>query len=193
MKARLGELQSRLQYHEDQRAREDSGRQILSPISPPSPSNTNSLTTPPSTSIDGARPQETDLSAASISSSTPPDVSGETGATPQHMNAMGHFAAQQIDVASIETSPWFIDSSSLMQPGESPYAQPSIPTPPVTIPHTPSPMMSTFLHPRGTDEGTSNLSQAIPTRLSPLPVAALDQNEHPGQHINRTKRRIAIK
>ncbi|KND86913.1 hypothetical protein TOPH_08461 [Tolypocladium ophioglossoides CBS 100239] len=165
MKARLGELQSRLQYHEDQRAKEDSERQDLSPMSPPSPSNNGSLITPPSSNIHVAPLQEPDPSStASSSPPTPPDVSSEMGATPQHAKTLGNFAPQQMDVASTESSPWFIDSSSLMQHGDpSSYAQPSIPTPSVTIPHTPNPMMSAFMPQcqRGAAEGTSNLSQSI--------------------------------
>ncbi|OAQ83764.1 basic-leucine zipper (bZIP) transcription factor [Purpureocillium lilacinum] len=161
MKARLGELQSRLQAHEEQKAKEEAERCDPSPPSPPSSSATglHLHTTPPSGNNAGANDTEPS-SINSASPPTPPDVVGDLDPS-QHAKAIDQFS-HQMDMAGNDDSQWFLDSTSLLQHGDtSSYIQPSVPTPPVSLSQCP-PMPAYMPEgPRNPNDGPASLSQSI--------------------------------
>ncbi|KYK57386.1 hypothetical protein DCS_04395 [Drechmeria coniospora] len=158
MKARLGELQSRLQAHEEQRAKEGSADgQFLH--------RTNDLithATPPPSSHGATPSHDIDPNCISAASPpTPPDATIESDG----VKAMDTFAPHQMYTTSADDNSWFMDVMPLMPHGDAPsYPLSSIPTPPGTMAQTPSPSMPTILQ-QGQqpphNEGDANISQSI--------------------------------
>lgn len=158
MKARLGELQSRLQAHEEQRVKEESADGQFSP----QPNGSEAHATPPPSS-NGATPSK-DIDPGcigAVSPPTPPDVVNEEVG----LKVLSSFAPHQMYATCVEDSPsWFMDAMPLMRQGDTtPYPLASMPTPPVTMAQTPNPGMPTMLQQgqQSPAEGGTNLSQSI--------------------------------
>ncbi|KAJ6441490.1 basic-leucine zipper (bZIP) transcription factor [Purpureocillium lavendulum] len=161
MKARLGELQSRLQAHEEQKAKEDGERRDASPQSPQSSSVTGVSVHATQRSENNAGAIDTEPSSVtSASPPTPADVAGDLDIE-HHAKSLDPFS-HQIDMAGDDDGQWFLDSTSLMQHGDtSSYIQPSIPTPPVSL--VQGQAMSQYMSEghRPPVEGSAALSQSI--------------------------------
>ncbi|UNI16444.1 hypothetical protein JDV02_002876 [Purpureocillium takamizusanense] len=162
MKARLGELQSRLQAHEEQKAKEEAERCDPSPLSPPSSSAaTLHLTSTPPSGNNGSTNDTEPSSINSASPPTPPLAIGDLNTSQQDAKDIDHFQ-HQIDMAGHDDSKWFLDSAPLMQHGDtSSYIQPSIPTPPVSLGQCPPIPVYMPEGPRNDPDGPASLSQSI--------------------------------
>ncbi|KAF4984980.1 hypothetical protein FDECE_16924 [Fusarium decemcellulare] len=162
MKARLGELQSQLQAHEEQKAKGEAEHRDPSPPSPPSSSPATGLhihTTPPF-GLNAGTKETKPSSVNSASPPTPADVIGDLDPS-QYAKAIDQLS-HQVDMGGNDDSQWFLDSTSLLEHGDtSSYIQPSVPTPLVSIGQCPPMPAHIPEEPRNPSYGPTSLSQSI--------------------------------